>query len=197
MPDKYAVIGNPVEHSLSPRIHAEFASATGEDITYGRVLAPRDGFLDAVRAFRAVGGTPPFIRSAAGAWLVDVDGKRYVDYVGSWGPMILGHAHPQVLSAVEAAAKAGLSYGAPTAAEVEMAEGGVDLVISDLGLPDGSGNDLMRELSLRYGLRGIALSGYGMDSDLEASTAAGFSRHLIKPVDIDDLRAAIREALGE
>jgi glutamate-1-semialdehyde 2,1-aminomutase len=80
------------------------------------------GVNSPVRAFRAVGGTPPFIRSAAGAWLVDVDGKRYIDYVGSWGPMILGHAHPQVLSAVEAAAKAGLSYGAPTAAEVEMAE---------------------------------------------------------------------------
>src|SRR5690606_7191550 len=71
-----------------------------------------------VRAFRAVGGTPPFIRSAAGAWLTDVAGNRYIDYVGSWGPMIVGHAHPQVVSAVEAAARAGLSYGAPTPAEV-------------------------------------------------------------------------------
>ena len=82
-------------------------------------------------------------------------------------------------------------------AEVEMAEGGVDLVISDLGLPDGSGNDLMRELSLRYHLRGIALSGYGMDTDLEESTAAGFSRHLTKPVDIEVLRAAIKDVLGQ
>jgi glutamate-1-semialdehyde 2,1-aminomutase len=80
------------------------------------------GVNSPVRAFRAVGGTPPFICSASGAWLTDVDGRRYIDYVGSWGPMIVGHAHPEVVSAVQAAAAAGLSYGAPTAAEVELAE---------------------------------------------------------------------------
>ncbi len=80
------------------------------------------GVNSPVRAFRAVGGTPPFIRSANGAWLTDAEGRRYIDYVGSWGPMIVGHAHPQVVSAVQAAAAAGLSYGAPTAAEVELAE---------------------------------------------------------------------------
>ncbi|MPZ42087.1 MAG: glutamate-1-semialdehyde 2,1-aminomutase [Betaproteobacteria bacterium] len=80
------------------------------------------GVNSPVRAFRAVGGTPPFIRSASGAWLTDVDGRRYIDYVGSWGPMIVGHAHPEVVGAVQAAAAAGLSYGAPTAAEVELAE---------------------------------------------------------------------------
>lgn len=80
------------------------------------------GVNSPVRAFRAVGGTPPFIRSASGAWLTDAEGRRYIDYVGSWGPMIVGHAHPQVVSAVQAAAAAGLSYGAPTAAEVELAE---------------------------------------------------------------------------
>jgi glutamate-1-semialdehyde 2,1-aminomutase len=80
------------------------------------------GVNSPVRAFRAVGGTPPFIRSAAGAWLVDAEGRRYIDYVGSWGPMIVGHAHPEVVSAVQAAAAAGLSYGAPTSGEIELAE---------------------------------------------------------------------------
>ena len=69
----------------------------------------------------------------------------------------------------------------------------IDLVMSDLGLPDGSGLDLMRRLSANYGLRGIALSGFGMDSDLEKSTAAGFSRHLIKPIDVAVLRATLAE----
>jgi PAS domain S-box-containing protein len=80
-------------------------------------------------------------------------------------------------------------------AEKEMGATGIDLVISDLGLPDGSGLDLMRELSTRYGLRGIALSGYGMDSDLEQSTAAGFSHHLVKPIDIALVRSTIQEMI--
>jgi len=80
------------------------------------------GVNSPVRAFRAVGGHPPFIASAQGAWLTDVDGHRYLDYVGTWGPAILGHAHPQVVAAVCAAAGRGTSFGAPTAAEVEMAE---------------------------------------------------------------------------
>ena len=80
------------------------------------------GVNSPVRAFRAVGGTPPFIRSASGAWLTDADERRYIDYVGSWGPMIVGHAHPDVVRAVQTAAAAGLSYGAPTEAEVELAE---------------------------------------------------------------------------
>src|SRR5207342_1288279 len=69
-----------------------------------------------------VGGTPRFIRSAAGAWLTDVDGQQYVDLVGSWGPMLLGHAHPEVMAAVSDALTRGTSYGAPTEAEVELAE---------------------------------------------------------------------------
>jgi glutamate-1-semialdehyde 2,1-aminomutase len=75
-----------------------------------------------VRAFRAVGGTPVFFREGKGAWLVDADGNRYVDYVGSWGPMILGHAHPEVLARIAATAARGLSFGAPTELELEMAE---------------------------------------------------------------------------
>jgi glutamate-1-semialdehyde 2,1-aminomutase len=80
------------------------------------------GVNSPVRAFRAVGGHPPFIASAAGARLTDVDGKEYIDYVGSWGPAILGHGHPRVTEAVRAAAERGLSFGAPTEQEVRFAE---------------------------------------------------------------------------
>lgn len=83
--------------------------------------------------------------------------------------------------------------GARKLAEREMRLAPIDLVMSDLGLPDGSGLDLMRELSSSYGLRGIALSGFGMDSDLEESRAAGFARHLTKPIDIATLRATLAE----
>lgn len=79
------------------------------------------GVNSPVRAFRAVGGTPIFFREGKGAWLTDVDGNRYVDYVGSWGPMILGHAHPSVISAVQETAERSLSFGAPTALELELA----------------------------------------------------------------------------
>lgn len=80
------------------------------------------GVNSPVRAFKAVGGIPPFISRAEGAWLFDADGKRYIDYVGSWGPMILGHAHPEVLNFVEHYAKRGLGYGAPTEIEIKIAE---------------------------------------------------------------------------
>jgi glutamate-1-semialdehyde 2,1-aminomutase len=75
-----------------------------------------------VRAFRAVGGAPPFVESAKGAWLTDVDGNRYIDYFGSWGPMILGHAFPPVVEAIERAARNSASFGASTAAEADLAE---------------------------------------------------------------------------
>jgi glutamate-1-semialdehyde 2,1-aminomutase len=80
------------------------------------------GVNSAVRAFRAVGGTPRFIARADGAYLWDVEGKRYVDYLGSWGPMIVGHTHPVVLERVRDAAGRGLSYGAPNVMETELAE---------------------------------------------------------------------------
>ena len=80
------------------------------------------GVNSPVRAFKSVGGTPLFIKSAEGAYIVDEDDKRYVDYVGSWGPMILGHGHPEVLDAVRSQLQYGLSFGAPTAMEVEMAD---------------------------------------------------------------------------
>jgi len=80
------------------------------------------GVNSPVRAFRAVGGTPVFVSRAEGAYLYGADGRRYVDYVGSWGPMILGHAHPAVVEAVRDAATRGTSYGAPTELEVRFAE---------------------------------------------------------------------------
>ena len=80
------------------------------------------GVNSPVRAFRAVGGTPVFFRKGKGAYLWDVDGNRFIDYVGSWGPAILGHAHPAVVAAVQAKAVDGLSFGAPTELELTMAE---------------------------------------------------------------------------
>lgn len=80
------------------------------------------GVNSPVRAFRAVGGTPRFITRAEGAYLFDAEGQRYIDYIGSWGPMILGHGHPAVLEAVLKAAREGFSFGAPTEREVELAE---------------------------------------------------------------------------
>ncbi|HXQ29696.1 MAG TPA: glutamate-1-semialdehyde 2,1-aminomutase [Gemmatimonadales bacterium] len=80
------------------------------------------GVNSPVRAFRAVGGTPFFVARGTGARLVDVDGRTYLDYVGSWGPLILGHAHPAVLEAIERASANGWSYGAPCEAEVVLAE---------------------------------------------------------------------------
>lgn len=80
------------------------------------------GVNSPVRAFRAVGGTPVFISRANGAYIFDADNKRYIDYVQSWGPMVLGHAHPRVIEAVMDQAKTGLSFGAPTSLETELAE---------------------------------------------------------------------------
>jgi glutamate-1-semialdehyde 2,1-aminomutase len=90
-----------------------FARAT--EVIPGGVNSP-------VRAFNSVGGTPRFMVSAKGPWLTDADGARYVDLISSWGPMILGHAHPAVVEAVQVAAASGLSFGAPTPAELALAE---------------------------------------------------------------------------
>ncbi|WP_416760792.1 glutamate-1-semialdehyde 2,1-aminomutase [Roseateles sp. So40a] len=80
------------------------------------------GVNSPVRAFRAVGGTPRFIQRGEGAYIVDADGRRYIDYIGSWGPMILGHGHPAVVEAVQKAVLEGFSFGAPTEREIELAE---------------------------------------------------------------------------
>jgi glutamate-1-semialdehyde 2,1-aminomutase len=88
------------------------------------------GVNSPVRAFKAVGGTPRFVQRAQGAYFWDANGKKYVDYIGSWGPMILGHGHPAVVEAVQKAVLEGFSYGAPTEREVELAEELVKLVPS-------------------------------------------------------------------
>src|SRR5574339_683934 len=80
------------------------------------------GVNSPVRAFRAVGGTPLFIDQGAGRHVLDADGRRYLDFVGSWGALILGHAHPEVIDAVTTACRTGTTFGAPCAAEVELAE---------------------------------------------------------------------------
>lgn len=88
------------------------------------------GVNSPVRAFKSVGGTPPFISSAKGCLLRDADGNTYIDYVGSWGPMILGHAHPEVVRAIQEAAPKGTSFGAPTEGEVRLAEIIIEMVPS-------------------------------------------------------------------
>ncbi len=97
--------------------------ATAIDLIPGGVNSP-------VRAFRGVGGTPVFIKSAKGAKITDVDGNSYIDYVGSWGPMILGHADDEVIAAVQEVAANGTSFGAPTELEVQLAQEVIDAVPS-------------------------------------------------------------------
>jgi hypothetical protein len=93
------------------------------EILFARAQAVIPGGVNSpVRAFRAVGGTPRFIRRAEGAYLWDENGRRYIDYIGSWGPMILGHGHPAVVEAVQRALRDGFSFGAPTEREIELAE---------------------------------------------------------------------------
>jgi glutamate-1-semialdehyde 2,1-aminomutase len=102
-----------IDRSDQARSRALYERATG--VLPGGVNSP-------VRAFKAVGGTPRFIERAAGQHLWDVDGHRYLDYLGSWGPLILGHAHPAVVAAIRDQVVRGTTYGAPTAIEVEVAE---------------------------------------------------------------------------
>src|SRR5690242_18950037 len=88
------------------------------------------GVNSPVRAFRSVGGKPLFIARGQGAYLYDADGNRYIDYVGSWGPLLLGHRHPEILAALERALGIGTSFGAPTEQEIELAAAIIDAVPS-------------------------------------------------------------------
>jgi glutamate-1-semialdehyde 2,1-aminomutase len=107
------------------------APTSRNDVLFERAKRVIPGGVNSpVRAFKAVGGTPRFVQRAQGAYFWDADGKRYIDYIGSWGPMILGHGHPAVLQAVQKAALDGFSYGAPTEREVELAEEIIKLVPS-------------------------------------------------------------------
>jgi glutamate-1-semialdehyde 2,1-aminomutase len=101
--------------STKPRTRSQALQQRAERFFPGGVNSP-------VRAFRAVGGDPPFIESAKGAWLTDADGNRYIDYFGSWGPMILGHAFPPVVEAIQRAARNSASFGASTGSEADLAE---------------------------------------------------------------------------
>ncbi len=156
---------------------ALFARASA--VTPGGVNSP-------VRAFNAVGGTPRFVDSARGAYLVDVDGNEYVDLVGSWGPMLLGHAHPEVIAAVHEAVARGTSYGTPTRPEVELAEeivartpvekvrlvsSGTEATMSAIRLARGfTGRDLVVKFSGCY---------HGHVDSLLASAGSGLATHAV------------------
>jgi glutamate-1-semialdehyde 2,1-aminomutase len=114
------------------------------------------GVNSPVRAFRAVGGTPRFVQRAQGAYFWDAEGTRYTDYIGSWGPMILGHGHPAVLEAVQRAALDGFSFGAPTEREIELAEAIIALVpgVEQLRLVSSGTEAGMSALRLARGFTG-------------------------------------------
>jgi len=114
-------IGSYTEATMSPT--AKILASTRSQALQQRAERFFPGGVNSpVRAFRAVGGAPPFVEKAQGAWLTDADGNRYIDYFGSWGPMILGHAFPPVVEAIERAARNSASFGASTAAESDLAE---------------------------------------------------------------------------
>ena len=99
------------------------SSGTTNESLFARAQQTTPGGVNSpVRAFRSVGGTPRFITKALGPYFWDAEDRRYIDYIGSWGPAIVGHAHPKVVQAVQEAAARGLSFGAPTEGEIEMAE---------------------------------------------------------------------------
>ncbi|MBC8118953.1 MAG: aminotransferase class III-fold pyridoxal phosphate-dependent enzyme, partial [Burkholderiaceae bacterium] len=104
---------------------------TSNDELFNRAQRSIPGGVNSpVRAFRSVGGTPRFIERAAGPYFWDAEGTRYIDYIGSWGPMILGHCHPAVMQAIRQAVERGISFGAPTEAEITLAETLIKLVPS-------------------------------------------------------------------
>src|SRR5690348_12749855 len=100
---------------MPSREKSQRAFARAKNLIPGGVNSP-------ARAFGGVGGEPIFFARGEGAYLVDLDGNRYIDYIGSWGPMILGHGHPRVVAALHEAVERGTSFGAPTEAESELAE---------------------------------------------------------------------------
>jgi glutamate-1-semialdehyde 2,1-aminomutase len=133
------------------------SNASRNDVLFDRSKKIIPGGVNSpVRAFKAVGGTPRFVQRAQGAYFWDADGKRYIDYIGSWGPMILGHGHPAVLDAVQKAMMDGFSFGAPTEREVELAEEIIKLVpsIEMLRLVSSGTEAAMSALRLARGATG-------------------------------------------
>jgi glutamate-1-semialdehyde 2,1-aminomutase len=104
-----------------PKIYGDFMTRSADLFHQAQAFIP-GGVNSPVRAFKGVGGTPVFFKQGQGAYLVDVDDKRYIDYVGSWGPLILGHCHPKVIESVNKVLHSGMSFGAPTELEVQLAE---------------------------------------------------------------------------
>ena len=146
-----------------------------------RAVTP-GGVNSPVRAFKAVGGTPRFIRSAQGAWLTDVDGNEYVDLICSWGPMLMGHAHPDVQAAIAGAIVRGTSYGTPTEPEVELAEEIVARTPVDMVRFVSSGTEAtMSAIRLARGVTGrdlvVKLAGcyHGHVDSLLASSGSGLA----------------------
>jgi glutamate-1-semialdehyde 2,1-aminomutase len=131
-------------------------SASVSQAWFDRALRVSPGGVNSpVRAFRAVGGTPRFMVSGRGAWLTDADGHEYVDLVGSWGPMLLGHAHPEVVAAVQDAVGRGTSFGTPSRPEVELAEQIVDRTpVEQVRLVSSGTEATMSALRLARGFTG-------------------------------------------
>ncbi len=145
--------------TTSPSISREniMTTASNNDTLFARAQKTTPGGVNSpVRAFRSVGGTPRFITRAEGPYIYDADGKRYIDYIGSWGPAIVGHAHPVVVKAVQEAAARGLSFGAPTEGEILMAEEIVRLVpsIEQVRLVSSGTEATMSALRLARGATG-------------------------------------------
>src|SRR6478752_4206064 len=159
------------------------------------------GVNSPVRAFRAVGGTPRFMASGTGPWLTDVDGKRYVDLICSWGPMILGHAHPDVLAAVTEAAARGFSFGTPSENEVRLAEEIVRRVepVEQVRLVNSGTEATMSAIRLARGFTGrdviVKFAGcyHGHVDALLASAGSGVATIVLPYNDLAAVEAAFAE----
>ncbi|MBF4163870.1 glutamate-1-semialdehyde 2,1-aminomutase [Nocardioides acrostichi] len=171
--------------SSTPQTYTTSTAASQSWFARASTVTP-GGVNSPVRAFNAVGGTPRFIASAQGPWLTDVDGRRYVDLIGSWGPMLLGHAHPEVVAAVQDAVARGTSYGTPTEPEVMLAEEIVARTpVEKVRLVSSGTEATMSAIRLARGFTGrdvvVKFAGcyHGHVDSLLASAGSGLATHAI------------------